>query len=65
MYIVLNKLSEYKYILLRIKNITSYNFLLVFKIFESHQCILNDFNSIDYEETISRNKSISTSVYLK
>ena len=40
MYSVLNKFSEYIY-LYESKNITSYAFLLVFKIVESLQCILN------------------------
>ena len=37
---VLNKLSEYKYFYIS-KNITSYTLLVVFKIVESLQCILN------------------------
>ena len=40
MYSVLNTLSEYTYFYMS-KNITSYIFLLVFKIVESLQCILN------------------------
>ena len=40
MYNVLNTLSEYTYFYIS-KNITSYTFLLVFKIVESLQCILN------------------------
>ena len=39
MYGVLNTLSEYTYLYIS-KNITSYTFLLVFKIVESLQCIL-------------------------
>ena len=39
MYSVLNTLSEYTYFYIS-KNITSYTFLLVFKIVESLQCIL-------------------------
>ena len=39
-YSVLNTLSEYTHFCIS-KNITSYTFLLVFKIFESLQCILN------------------------
>ena len=39
MYSVLNTLSEYTYVYIS-KNITSYTFLLVFKIVESLQCIL-------------------------
>ena len=39
MYSVLNTLSEYTYFYIS-KNITSYTFLLVFKIAESLQCIL-------------------------
>ena len=39
MYNVLNTLSEYIYFYIS-KNITSYTFLLVFKIVESLQCIL-------------------------
>ena len=39
MYSVLNTLSEYTYFSLS-KNITSYTFLVVFKIVESLQCIL-------------------------
>ena len=38
MYSVLNTLSEYTYFCIS-KNITSYTFLLVFKIVESLQCI--------------------------
>ena len=40
-YSVLNTLSEYTYFYIS-KNITSYTFLLVFKIVESRQCILKD-----------------------
>ena len=40
MYSVLNTLSESTYFY-RSKNITSYTFLLAFKIVESLQCILN------------------------
>ena len=39
MYSILNTLSEYTYFSIS-KNITSYSFLLVFKIVESLQCIL-------------------------
>ena len=39
MYNVLNTLSEYIYFYIS-KNITSYTFLLVFKIVESLQCIV-------------------------
>ena len=39
MYSVLNELSEYIYMYIS-KNITSYSFLLAFKIVESLQCIL-------------------------
>ena len=39
MYSVLNTLSEYTYFYIS-KNITSYTFVLVFKIVESLQCIL-------------------------
>ena len=39
MYSVLNTLSEYTYFCIS-KKITSYTFLLVFKIVESFQCIL-------------------------
>ena len=39
MYSVLNTLSEYTYLYIS-KNITSYTFLLLFKIVESLQCIL-------------------------
>ena len=39
MYSVLDTLSEYTYFYI-LKNITSYTFLLVFKIVESPQCIL-------------------------
>ena len=42
MYIVLNTLSEYIYFYTS-KNITSYTFLLVFKIVESLQCILKEY----------------------
>ena len=42
---VLNTLSEYIYFYIP-KNITSYNFLLVFKIFISLRCILNASSSI-------------------
>ena len=41
MYSVLNTFSEYRYFYMS-KNITSYTFLLVFKIFESLQYILNE-----------------------
>ena len=41
MYSVLNRLSEYTYFY-KSKNITSYTFLLVFKIDKSLQCILKD-----------------------
>ena len=40
MYSVLNTLSEYTYFY-KSKNVTSYTFLLVFKIVESLRCILN------------------------
>ena len=40
MYSVANALSEYKYFYFS-KNIPSYTFLLVFKMVESLQCILN------------------------
>ena len=40
MYSVLNMLSEYSYFYIS-ENITSYKFLLVFKIVESFQCIVN------------------------
>ena len=40
MYSLLNTLSEYTYFYIS-KNITSHTFLLVFKIVESLQCILN------------------------
>ena len=40
MYSVLNTLSEYRYFYIS-EIITSYTFLLVFKIVESLQCILN------------------------
>ena len=40
MYCVLNKLSEYMYFYIS-KIITSYTFLLVFKIVENLQCILS------------------------
>ena len=40
MYSVLNTLSEYTYFYIS-KNITSYTFLLVLKVIESLQCILN------------------------
>ena len=43
MYIVLNTLSEYTYFYTS-KNITSYNFLLAFKIVESLKCILKQRN---------------------
>ena len=42
MYSVLNTLSEYTYFYIS-KNITSYTFLLVFKIIECLQCILKPF----------------------
>ena len=42
MYSVLNTVSEYIYFQIS-KNITSYSFLLVFKIVESLHCILNPF----------------------
>ena len=41
MYSVLNTFSEYRYFYMS-KNITSYTFLLVFKIFESLPYILNE-----------------------
>ena len=41
MYSVLNTLSEYTYFYIP-KDITSYTFLLVFKIVESPQCIFKD-----------------------
>ena len=47
MHRVLNKLSEYTYFY-TLKNITSYTFLLVFKIVESLQCILNSATPICY-----------------
>ena len=40
MYGVLNTLSDYTYFYIS-KKITSYNFVLVFKIVESLECILN------------------------
>ena len=42
MYSVLNTLSEYTYLYIS-KNITSYTFLLLFKIVESLQCILKKY----------------------
>ena len=47
MYSVLNTLSEYTYFCIS-KNITSYTFLLVFKIVESLQCIFK--NVVDLEK---------------
>ena len=45
MYTVLNTLSEYTYFYIS-KNITSYTFLLGFKIVQSLQCILKLISSI-------------------
>ena len=47
MYSVLNTLSEYTYFYIS-KNMTSYTFLLVLKIVESLQCILNPLQEIGY-----------------
>ena len=52
MYDVLNTLSEYTYFYVS-KNITSNTFLLVFKIVESLQCILN----IQRINTLFKNKT--------
>ena len=43
MYGVLSTLSEYMYFYIS-KNISSYNFLLVFEIIESFQCVLKKLN---------------------
>ena len=43
MYSVINTISEYTYFYIS-KNITSYSFFLVFKIFGSLQCILKQDN---------------------
>ena len=54
MYGVLNKLSEYSYCYIS-KNITSYTFVLVFRIVESLQCILKVKVS---EYPFKRNKNV-------
>ena len=62
MYIVFNTLAKYIYFYIS-KNITSYSFLLVFKIVKSLQCILKGKNSNDTTNSNCAVKSVVYSLY--